>query len=75
MPGSGLRLLAKTITIAAATVLVGSGAAIPAQAGGAAPAAPKKAAEVSTVDNGNLHTWWHNNGVLNTDGPTGDNEV
>jgi hypothetical protein len=75
MPGSGLRLLAKTITIAAATMLLGSGAAIPAQAVGSAPAAPKKTAEVSTVDNGNLHTWWHNNGVLNPQGPTGDNEV
>lgn len=75
MPGSGLRLLAKTITIAAATMLVGSGTAIPAQAAGSAPAAPKKAAEVSTVDNGNLHTWWHDNGVFNTIGPTGDNKV
>ena len=75
MPGSGLRLLAKTITIAAATMLVGSGTAIPAQAAGSAPVAPKKAAEVRTVDNGNLHTWWHDNGVFNTEGPTGDNEV
>lgn len=75
MPGSGLRLLAKTITIAAATMLVGSGTAIPANAAGAAPAAPKKAAEVSTVDNDNLHTWWHNSGVFNPNGPTGDNEV
>ena len=81
MPGTGLGRLAKRITAAAAVVVISSSAALPAQAAAtptAAPAAraiPAKEAPVSTADNGNLHTWWHNNGVFNTTGPTADNEV
>ena len=75
MPGTGLRQLARIITIAAVTVLAGSGIALPANAVGSIQAAPEKNAEVNTADNGNLHTWWHSNGVFNTTGPTADSEV
>jgi hypothetical protein len=81
MPGTGLGRLAKRITAAAAVVVISSSAALPAQAAAtptaepATRAIPAKGAPVSTADNGNLHTWWHNNGVFNTTGPTADNEV
>jgi hypothetical protein len=81
MPGTGLGRLAKRITAAAAVVVISSSAGLPAQAAAtptaepATRAIPAKGAPVSTADNGNLHTWWHNNGVFNTTGPTADNEV
>nr|BAA76382.1 isomaltotrio-dextranase precusor [Brevibacterium fuscum var. dextranlyticum] len=76
MPTTGLRQLARTITIAVAATLIGTGAAIPAQAGPDRknPTKPVEDAPV-TADVGNLHTWWHDNAVYNTDSPTENGEV
>ncbi|GKV73752.1 MULTISPECIES: family 49 glycosyl hydrolase [Pseudarthrobacter] len=82
MPGTGLGRLAKRMTAAAAVFLISSGAVLPAQAAttaghtpSTAPAAPTDKHAITTADNGNLHTWWHDNAVFNTTGPTGNDEV
>lgn len=77
MPTKGLKLLRKTIAIAAATMLLGGGIALPAHAGygDSKPKKPPAEEKIKTADTGNLRTWWHNNGVFNTTTPTSSDQI
>jgi hypothetical protein len=76
MPTKGLRLLTKTITIAAATMLLGGAVSLPAQAAeNNKPNKPPAAAKIKTADTENLRTWWHNNGTINATTPIANDQV
>ncbi|MDQ0573848.1 family 49 glycosyl hydrolase [Agromyces albus] len=75
MPRTGLRQLARTITIAtAATLVATAGAVLPANAeDDIAPNAP--GSTIATASSHELTTWWHENAVANTSTPVADDEV